>query len=179
MSDIFFTADPHFFHENIINTCKRPFASVEEMNESLIKTYNECVRPEDTLYILGDFAFKFESVKDVNDVLSRIHCKKVLIRGNHDGKFLRDPDFDHSLLSSIKGYYELHLGKIQVVLFHYPIIEWNNMYRGSYHIYGHVHDKVLKAMPKNSLCVSVEQTGYKPVSLEEALAKMGGTLNLE
>ena len=34
---VFVTADNHFYHKNIIKYCKRPFNSVREMNEYMIK----------------------------------------------------------------------------------------------------------------------------------------------
>lgn len=51
---IFFTADLHFWHENIIQYCQRPFASADEMNSALISNWNARVTPDDTVYILGD-----------------------------------------------------------------------------------------------------------------------------
>lgn len=57
MSTVFFTADPHFGHTNIIRYENRPFASAEEMDQELIRRWNETVSPEDTVYLLGDFSF--------------------------------------------------------------------------------------------------------------------------
>ena len=50
---IYFTADTHFDHANIIRFCNRPFATVEEMNETLIANWNRKVHGNDTVYILG------------------------------------------------------------------------------------------------------------------------------
>ena len=55
MSKTFFIADTHFNHEQIINICKRPFKSVEEMNNSLIERWNDTVRDCDRVWVLGDF----------------------------------------------------------------------------------------------------------------------------
>ena len=52
---IFFTADTHFCHKNIIKQEDRPFNSIEEMNETMIKKWNAKVKPTDSIYILGDF----------------------------------------------------------------------------------------------------------------------------
>jgi calcineurin-like phosphoesterase family protein len=51
MSKIFFTADQHFGHKNIIKYCNRPFSSVEEMNKVMIDRWNEIVGKEDTVYV--------------------------------------------------------------------------------------------------------------------------------
>ena len=51
----FFTADQHFGHANIIKYCNRPFATSEEMDEILIRNFNQIVKPEDTTIHAGDF----------------------------------------------------------------------------------------------------------------------------
>ena len=53
---IFFTADTHFGHKNIIRYCQRPFVDVDEMNEILITNWNNVVGKEDIIFHLGDFA---------------------------------------------------------------------------------------------------------------------------
>ena len=55
---IYFTADTHFDHANIIRFCNRPFATVGEMNEALIANWNRKVHGNDTVYILGDMFFR-------------------------------------------------------------------------------------------------------------------------
>lgn len=81
MSNIFFTSDTHFGHTNILQFCNRPFHSVQEMNEALINNWNNVVRPEDTVYHLGDFAFGGSQLW--NDVLSKLNGHIYLILGNH------------------------------------------------------------------------------------------------
>lgn len=58
---IWFTADPHFGHATINRHCERPCASVAQMDEELLRNINDRVSPEDTLYHLGDFAFRTKS----------------------------------------------------------------------------------------------------------------------
>ena len=55
---IYFTADTHFDHANIIRFCNRPFATVEEMNETLITNWNRKVHANDTVFIIGDMLIK-------------------------------------------------------------------------------------------------------------------------
>lgn len=79
------TADPHFFHDNIIKYCNRPFKNADYMNRVLIHNWNECVMPEDHAYILGDFSLKGPAHKDaLESVVSRLNGIKHLILGNHD-----------------------------------------------------------------------------------------------
>lgn len=54
---IYFTADTHFGHENVIRFCDRPFSSANEMDEAMIANWNARVRGNDTVYILGDMFF--------------------------------------------------------------------------------------------------------------------------
>ena len=54
---LFFTSDTHFDHKNIIRYCNRPFSSIEEMNNFLIKRWNATVGPDDTVFHLGDVTF--------------------------------------------------------------------------------------------------------------------------
>ena len=79
--NIYFTSDTHFGHANILNFCKRPFKDVDEMNEELIKRWNEVISKEDTVFHLGDFAFGGAEIW--NKTLPRLNGHIVLILGNH------------------------------------------------------------------------------------------------
>ena len=54
---IFFTADNHFCHANIIRNCDRPFCDVNAMNRIMIEKWNSRVTDSDDIYILGDFMY--------------------------------------------------------------------------------------------------------------------------
>ena len=56
----YFTSDLHLGHRNIIRLCNRPFATIEEMDETLIRNWNAKVTNGDTVYILGDLLFRNE-----------------------------------------------------------------------------------------------------------------------
>ena len=58
MPDTWFTADFHFGHANIIRYCSRPFATVEEMDQTIVERLNASVKPNDVLYFLGDFVWE-------------------------------------------------------------------------------------------------------------------------
>lgn len=78
---IYFTSDNHFYHQNVIKYCNRPQQTVEEMNEDMVKKWNEIVKPEDTVYVLGDFSLAFRAV----EIFSfRLNGTKYLVPGNHD-----------------------------------------------------------------------------------------------
>lgn len=78
---IWFSSDHHFSHANVIPYCNRPFASVDEMNEELVRRWNLLVRPRDTVYYLGDFSLSRAAVEAY---AKRLNGIKHLIAGNHD-----------------------------------------------------------------------------------------------
>jgi len=78
----FFTSDQHFGHVNIINFCRRPFHSVDNMNKLLVQNWNEVVSPDDTVIVIGDFAMG--QIKDTLPLAKQLNGKKTLICGNHD-----------------------------------------------------------------------------------------------
>ncbi len=82
MSNTWFTSDTHFGHTNILQfePYHRPFETIKEMNEYLIHRWNDCVRPDDTIYHLGDFCFGKHNLA----LASRLQGKKRLVLGNHD-----------------------------------------------------------------------------------------------
>ena len=51
---IFFTSDLHFGHENVLRFDNRPFQTIEEMDEELIRRWNAKVGKGDLVYVLGD-----------------------------------------------------------------------------------------------------------------------------
>ena len=53
--NIWFIADPHFDHKNIIKYCERPFNTVEEMNQTLIERWNSVVKKDDKVFCIGGF----------------------------------------------------------------------------------------------------------------------------
>lgn len=186
---VYFTSDTHFFHKNIINLCDRPFNSLEHMHQILIYNWNKTVNPNDDVYILGDFAFnRAGSGEEVNEILKKLNGKKYLVRGNHD-KFIKDPDFDLSLFAWIEDYYELYIEKTKIVLFHYPIFEWNGFYRNSMHLYGHIHNSaykdqnlknMLKKLGPNIYNVGSDLNNFTPISFDhiKKVILKGGQLNI-
>ena len=87
---IYFTADTHFGHYNVIRFCDRPFASAEEMDEAMIQNWNDRVTGNDTVYILGDMFFRSTNAEEI---LKRLKGKKRLIVGNHDGSWMTKFDY--------------------------------------------------------------------------------------
>lgn len=82
--ETYYTSDPHWGHKNVIEYCQRPWNSKEEMNEGLVKLWNEQVNPQDLVYIIGDFSL---SPKAAQEFAPRLNGTKILICGNHDAPF--------------------------------------------------------------------------------------------
>lgn len=183
MSRIFFTSDLHFSHKNIAKFCPlfRPATeSPQELNEFMIDMWNRTVAPEDTVYNLGDVSFAHE-VEQVASVLQRLNGHHHLILGNHDGIIERHADYflqttkhdGHPLLSSIQHYLKLKLPEINqtLVLFHYPISEWDGCHKGWYHLHGHLHDRMAE-LPGRILNAGYDMHGrfLTPQDLDDFLA---------
>ena len=132
---IFYIADWHYNHANILSYDNRPFKTVEEMDAALVERWNATVTSADTVYVLGDMFWGGET-KAV-PVLDSLNGKKILIKGNHDR--CKNTEF-RKRFDQISGYLEITDGDRHVVLCHYPMPCFKNHFHGWYHLYGHVHN---------------------------------------
>jgi calcineurin-like phosphoesterase family protein len=166
----FVTSDLHFGHKNIMRFCpttRGHFADVDVMREAMIREWNAAVAPEDVTYILGDVAF-LPAVEAVQ-ILRRLNGRKILIEGNHDRKLLNDPVF-RSCFESVHNYLRLNYNGQLVVMFHYPIWEWDQMHRGSVHFYGHVHGKPTGLEQYRARDVAYDATGRVVSLIDDMIA---------
>ena len=155
----FIISDTHFGHEQIIKYCGRPFKSTKEMDEMLIKNWNEVVSNNDTIIHLGDVGFGKKAY--IASIIKRLNGKKILIMGNHDNW-------------SEQAYRDMGFHTVS----RFPII-WNNFFMLShaplelnettpyFNYYGHVHNDNKYIDNATSKCVSVERIGYRPLFLFE------------
>ena len=132
---IFYIADWHYNHANILSYDNRTFKTVEEMDAALVERWNATVTSADTVYVLGDMFWGGET-KAV-PVLDSLNGKKILIKGNHDR--CKNTEF-RKRFDQISGYLEITDGDRHVVLCHYPMPCFKNHFHGWYHLYGHVHN---------------------------------------
>ena len=95
--------------------------------------------------------------------------KKYLVTGNHDFKNIHNRDFSSAFLWC-RPYAEVRDNERKVVLFHYPIEEWNGFYVGSYHLHGHIHNTTVTHIDRR-YNVSVDVINYTPVTLDELIAQ--------
>lgn len=157
MSDrkIFVISDTHFNHGNIIKYCNRPFKSVDEMNDTMVKNWNSVVRDQDIVYHLGDVYMGSKP-----EFIRNLKGRKRLILGNHDnGKDqLLNNVFEKILMWRMFPEYGL-------LLTHVPVHESSLSIKCPRNVHGHIHDK--KSPAKQYTCVCVEQTNYTPIDIEK------------
>lgn len=162
---IFFTADSHFWHNNIIKHCNRPFSSVEEMDKTIIDRWNSVVRDNDIVYHLGDFCWKtkvdvWESY--VKQLKGTIH----LIKGNHD---LSRKQISH-LFASVEWLDNIKYNKQDIILCHYAMRVWYKSHHDSWMLYGHSHN--LLPPEGKQLDVGVDCHNFYPVSIDKVFEIM-------
>ncbi len=174
---VWFTADTHFGHANIIRHCRRPFSSVEEMDETLVRNINARVAASDTLYHVGDFAFR---TKDPAEYRARIRCRSiVLVLGNHDPQTL-DGSVKPPFAALFRSVHSLLRIKVQMasaapqlmVLCHYAMRVWDRAHHGSWHLFGHSHGRLPDDPTIRSWDVGVDRNGFAPLSFDEVAAIM-------
>lgn len=165
----YYIADTHFGHDNIRRLSNRPFETVEEMDRTIIENWNKKVTDKDDVYILGDFSFKGG---DPISYAKQLKGRKHLIIGNHDTALLKHPDFKKCFVEA-KDIKKINDSGIEIVLCHYPMVEWAGYYKGALHLFGHIHNtfhnpNTQYAMNmKNAYNVGVDIIGFEPCTLEE------------
>lgn len=165
MANIFLVSDTHFGHNGVCHflradgvTKLRPWDTPEEMDEAMIKAWNETVRPTDKVYHLGDVVINRKALH----TLHRLNGDKVLIKGNHD--IFRLEEYT-PFFRDIRAYHIMN----NVVFSHIPIHP-DSKGRFSGNIHGHLHSN--KMDDSWYLCVCVEQTDFKPIALEDAFKRL-------
>lgn len=158
-----FTSDTHFDHAKILayQQDTRPFPTVEAMNEAMVDRWNGAVKPGDTVYHLGDFAFRNHAAW-----ASRLCGQIVLIEGSHDRMGARDR-------KAFNWAGPLHVVKHdqqEIVLCHYAMRTWPKSHYGTWHLFGHSHGH-LPPLGK-SFDVGVDAWGLRPISINEVAEKM-------
>lgn len=159
----YYIADSHFGHANIIRLCGRPFRDAEEMNNTMIENWNKVVGKDDDVYIGGDFAFRTE---DPVRIANLLNGSKHLIKGNHDRKNLKNEKFRKCFVE-IRDMLEVADEGTRIILCHYPLTEWNGMYRGAWHFFGHIHNneneaqKIMRQIPR-AVNIGAELIDYTP-----------------
>lgn len=169
---VYFTSDRHFGHANIIDYCSRPFRNSREMDEALIANHNALVGVDDDVYDLGDFAFgRGVDYAYALHCFTRLNGRKHFVRGNHDKLLDEIYRKQPQLFASYeRGYSEIEVNGVTIILCHYAMREWHHALKGTWHLFGHTHNS-LPGYGK-SFDVGVDAWEYKPVSFEQVSEEM-------
>ena len=190
MATVWFTADLHLGHANILKYCQRPFLSKDERekasidprgdwevsrdslrrhDEALLAAINESVRSDDELWNLGDFCWGEHD--EAKKYIQRIACRNIFfVWGNHDHRSI-EAAFQKTMeqgMISVKGQ--------SIWLNHYPMRSWDRRFHGSWSLYGHVHNRLTafdRANPEYlTKDVGVDACDYRPISFEQLQSYM-------
>ena len=183
---IFFTSDLHFGHENVIRFDNRPFNTVEEMDEEMIKRWNTKVGKGDIVYVLGDFIWKAATNEAVS-IIRRLNGQIILIKGNHD-RFLHNAAAKKAL-AGIKDYDDICVTledgtTRRCILSHYFIPFYNGHRYQAIHLHGHSHlteeaaeeSRITTELNEKGYDLKIYNVGcmywnYTPVTLDEILER--------
>ena len=170
----FFTADTHIGHENILKYTKRfeTFSTIEEHDNMLISNWNSVVGKKDEVYHLGDVAFGDDDY--VEYVLNQLNGTIYFIPGNHD-KVCYHPKVAKRF-EWTKKYHELSYKykgiNNKIILFHFPIQEWNGKFHGSMHAHGHSHNNIFPIGRRMDIGVDNPILNYTPIFIESFIDNM-------
>ena len=181
MPAVFLVSDTHFGHAGVCKftrddgTKLRPWDNPDEMDEEMIKRWNETVRPNDKVYHLGDVVINRKALK----TLARLNGDKVLIKGNHD--IFRLEEYTQ-YFRDVRGYHVMN----GMILSHIPVHE-ESLGRFGTNIHGHLHYNRVKKKPwdvpdPRYHCVCVEHTDYRPILFEEVIKRIkeeGGSIGFK
>jgi calcineurin-like phosphoesterase family protein len=177
MPAVFLVSDTHFGHAGVCRFTHedtgvkiRPWTDPDEMDEEMVKRWNETVRPNDKVYHLGDVVINRKSL----GIMRRLNGDKVLIRGNHD--IFRDEEYREHF-RELRAYHVMN----GMILSHIPIHP-ESLGRFGTNIHGHLHTRRVM-MPKlhnrgvevidpRYHCVCVEQTDFRPILLEDVFKRI-------
>jgi calcineurin-like phosphoesterase family protein len=171
MPAVWLVSDTHFGHLGVCRftrqdgTKLRPWDTPEEMDEEMVRRWNETVRPGDKVYHLGDVVINRRALS----TLDRLNGDKVLIKGNHDIFKLEDYT---KYFRDIRAYHVMT--GAGVILSHIPLHPESHG-RFGLNIHGHTHEKRVRLdnqeIDLRYFCVCVEQTDFRPILLEEVLKR--------
>ena len=164
------TSDLHFGHTNILRFCpttRGRFHNVDNMNSVMIREWNQSVQAGDTVYILGDVAFTNASAAAA--ILNSLNGDKILVQGNHDSKLIKNVEF-RNCFKEIHDYLRLVYKKqYLIIMFHFPIYEWDQMHRGSIHFHGHLHGNPNGMPGTRALDVGFDATGQVVTDMDKMI----------
>ena len=175
MPSVFLVSDTHFGHAGVCRftrddgfTKLRPWDNPDEMDEAMVKAWNETVKPTDKVYHLGDVVINRKALK----TLHRLNGDKVLIKGNHD--IFRLEEYTQHF-REVRAYHVMN----GMILSHIPIHP-ESLGRFGVNIHGHLHsNRVMKdngyggkVIDPRYHSVCVELTDFRPILFEDVIKRI-------
>lgn len=167
---VFFSSDTHYYHDNIIKYCSRPFRSAGEMNSSMVEAWNSRVGDGDIAFHLGDVSASLRNnTSGLKEIIGTLKGRKILIRGNHDHL----PDEWYIEAGFHRVFNNVRLG--DVLLTHYPLHEAlasgqdiRELETLEHIVHGHSHRTDVPDYD-NHFNVAVDRHRFTPVDSEQAI----------
>lgn len=164
-------ADLHFGHEKTLQYGCRPFKSLEDMERKLIARWNHVVKPNDLVYVVGDFCLFYNGVAKYRSIMTQLNGRKILIKGGHDRKsdnFFLNNGFDLVVKSLV-----INMGSKEICMIHDIGTERKSTLK-EYDIVLHGHTHINKEHPTckegKFYNVNVEYHNYAPVNLRKIIS---------
>ncbi|GLB46709.1 metallophosphatase [Philodulcilactobacillus myokoensis] len=169
----YFTADTHFFDKYLLgidNFAPRPFKTVDEMNQTIIDNWNQRVKPDDTVYHLGDIAVYFThpavlSNQAVFSVLKQLNGHLILIKGNHDSRSLFKYLANHNFDVDGKPKFQFHdvgalikFNHCQYYMTHYPMLL--GIVKQIINLHGHIHHNSIPIKENINVGIDTPEVQY-------------------
>lgn len=172
MSKIFFTSDTHFNHDREFVYSPRGFKTIQEMNRTLVKNWNDTVGNDDDIYVLGDF-FLGTDFNYIQEVLNKLNGRIHLVTGNHDTPSKITEYTSWNNIVEIADALRIRYKKREFFLCHYPVLTASleqDPNKAVINLFGHTHskDKFYEDRPY-MYNVAVDANYNKPVEIEEIL----------
>ena len=173
---VWLISDYHAFHKNIAHGSSnwegkngtRPFKDQFEMTTKLAENTNKVVAAEDILIHHGDWSFGGHA--NILKFREMINCRTIItLIGNHD-QHITKPEY-FKLFDRVLKYNEFRFGGKLVCQFHYPIMSWNEIGRGSIHSFGHCHGSLGPQVGRRK-DIGAECINFTPILLDEFYEEM-------
>ena len=158
-SDFFITSDTFFGRSAIINIANRPFSSVDEMNETLIKNWNKVVKKDDTIVHLGNFAWDPIIAKKV---IRKLNGNIILIEGSDDSAMLDVYEAFNNITIPTSAI--IYSSDMSSVFCHWPLMQWKGKGSGVIHFHGNTvysHKSDFGVSPRINVCTDF--WNYSPI----------------
>lgn len=172
---IWFTSDLHFCHDREFIFKPRGFNTIWEMNDEIVRRWNEVVAPDDDVYVLGDLMLNDNDAgaKLIKSLKGNLH----IILGNHDtdkrvdlyNQFFNVVEIKYATMIRYNGYH--------FYLSHYPTftsnLEKESLKQCTLNLFGHTHQKTnfYQDMPF-MYHVGVDSHNCTPVLIDKIIEEM-------